>query len=74
MNASQGQMNRVDRARFVESGEARDDSPSWNLGRVKQGDTIRDGGTPNAVVGRWYERYGAGTVLGRTGSTTRRSR
>ena len=44
MNASQGQMNRVDRTRLVESGGARDDSPSWNLGRAKQGDTIRVGG------------------------------
>ena len=31
-------------------------------------------GTPYAVVGRWYERYGAGTGLGLTGSTSRRSR
>ena len=41
MNASHDQMDRVDRARLVESGGARDDSPSRNLGRVKQGDTIR---------------------------------
>ena len=47
MNASQGQMDRVDRVRVVESGGTRDDSPSWNLGRVKQGDTIRvDGMSP----------------------------
>ena len=39
MNASHDQMDRVDRARLVESGGARDDSPSWNLGRVKQVDT-----------------------------------
>ena len=38
---SHDQMDRVDGARLVESGGARDDSPSWNLGRVKQGDTIR---------------------------------
>ena len=41
MNASHDQMDRVDRARLVESGGARDDKPSWNLGRVKQGDTMR---------------------------------
>ena len=47
MNASHDQMDRVDRACLVESGGARDDSPSWNLGRVKQGDTIRvDGASP----------------------------
>ena len=38
-------MDRVDRARLMESCGARDDSPSWNRGRVKQGDTIREGGT-----------------------------
>ena len=31
MNASHDQMDRVDRARLVESGGARDDSPSRNL-------------------------------------------
>ena len=45
MNASHDQTDRVDRARLVESCGARDDSPSWNLGRVKQGDTIRADGT-----------------------------
>ena len=44
MNASHDQMDRVDRARLVESSGARDDSPSWNLGRVTQDDTIRVGG------------------------------
>ena len=53
MNASHDQMDRVDRARLVESGGARDDSPSWNLGRVKQGDTIRvDGGSPRGSRGK----------------------
>ena len=47
MNASHDQMDRVDPARWVESGGARDDSQSWNVGRVKQGDTIRvDGASP----------------------------
>ena len=44
VNSIHDQMDRVDRARLVESGGARDDSPSWNLGRVKQGDTIRADG------------------------------
>ena len=47
MDASQDQMDRVDRARLVESCGAREDSPSWNLGRAKQGDTIQvDGASP----------------------------
>ena len=47
MNASHDQMDLVDRARLVESGGARDDSPSWILDRAKQGDTIRvDGASP----------------------------
>ena len=41
MSASHDQTDPVDRARCVESCGARDDSPSWNLGRAKQGDTIR---------------------------------
>ena len=53
MNGSHDQMDRVDRARLVESGGARDDSPSWNLGRVKQGDTIRvDGASPRGSRGK----------------------
>ena len=35
MDASHDQMDRVDRARLVESCGAHDDSPSWNLGRAK---------------------------------------
>ena len=46
-NASQGQMDHVHRSRLVESGGARDDSPSWNLSRAKQGNTIQvDGVSP----------------------------
>ena len=45
MDASHDQMDRVDRARLVESCGARDDSPSRNVGRAKQGDTIRVDGT-----------------------------
>ena len=45
MDAGPNQLDRVDRARLVESGGGRDDSPSWNLGRVKQGDAIRAGST-----------------------------
>ena len=45
MDASHDLPDRVDRARLVESRGARDDSPSWNLGRAKQGDTIRVDGT-----------------------------
>ena len=41
MNASHDLADSVDQARLVRSGGARDDSPSWNLGRAKQGDTIR---------------------------------
>ena len=41
MGKSRDQLDRVDRARLVESGGARDDSASWNLGRAKQGDAIR---------------------------------
>ena len=41
MDASHDQMDRVGRARLVESCGSRDDSPSWNLGRVQQDDTIR---------------------------------
>ena len=53
MNASHDQMDRVDRARLVESGGARDDSPSWNLGCVKQGDTIPvDGASPQGSRGK----------------------
>ena len=53
MNASHDQMDRVDRARLVEHGGARDDSPSWNLGLVEQGDTIRvDGVSPRGVKGK----------------------
>ena len=45
MGASHDRMDRVDRARLVESCGARDDSPSWNPGCARQGDTIREGGT-----------------------------
>ena len=45
VESSHDQMDRVDRARLVESCGARDDCPSWNLGRAKQGDTIRVNGT-----------------------------
>ena len=41
MDARRHQLDRVDRACLVESGGARDDSLSWNLSRVKQGDAIR---------------------------------
>ena len=41
MDASHDLSERVDQARLLESGGACDDSPSWNLGRAKQGDTIR---------------------------------
>ena len=44
MNASHDLSDSVDRARLVRSGGARDDSPSWNLGRAKQGGTIREDG------------------------------
>ena len=44
MDASHDQMDRVDRPRLVESCGARDDSPSWNPGRAKQGDSPRGRG------------------------------
>ena len=73
MNASHDQMDRVDRARLVESGGARDDSPSWNLGRVKQGDTIRvDSASPRRsrargreAVREWVLQSAASTRLSR---------
>ena len=53
MNANHDQMDRVDRARLVESGGARDDSASWNLDRVNQGDTLRaDGASPRGAKGK----------------------
>ena len=45
MNASDDQTDHDDRARLVDSCGARDDSPSSNLVRAKQGDTIRVDGT-----------------------------
>ena len=58
MNASQGQMDHVDRSRLAESRGARDDSPSWNLGRAKQGDTIQvDGMNPRY---RWQKLGASG--------------
>ena len=45
MNASHDLTDHVDRARLVDSCGARDDSPSWNLDRAKQGDKIREDGT-----------------------------
>ena len=41
MDASRDQLDRVDRSRLVDSGGSHDDSLSWNLSRVKQGDAIR---------------------------------
>ena len=38
-------MDRAHRTHVVESGGARDDSPSWNLGRAKLNDTLRADGT-----------------------------
>ena len=38
--------------RWLESGGARDDSPSWNLGLVKQGNTIRVDGPVHGVQGQ----------------------
>ena len=62
MNANEGQMDRVDRARLVEFGGARDDSPSWNLGRAKQGDTMRvDGMSPRALRQKWVLQSAAST-------------
>ena len=52
MNASHDQTDHVDRVRLVESCGARDESPSWNLGRAQQGDTIRVGGTSPRVRGQ----------------------
>ena len=45
MDASRDQLDCVDRSRLVESGWARDDSLSWNLSHVKQGDAIRGDST-----------------------------
>ena len=52
INASRDQTEHVDRARLVESCGARDDSPSWNLGREKQGNTIRVNGMGSQARGR----------------------
>ena len=54
MDANHDQTDHVYRSRLVESFGARDDSPSWNLGSEKQGDTIRvDGTSP-----RWSRARG----------------
>ena len=48
---------------MVESGGASDDSPSWNLGRVKQGDTIReDGASPRESRARGREGVQEGVL------------
>ena len=72
MNASHDQMDRVDRARLVRSGGARDDSPSWNLGRVKQGDTIRVDG-PSPLVSRARGREGVREWVLQNATSTRPS-
>ena len=51
MDASHDLSERVDQARLLESGGACD-SPSWNLGRAKQGDTIRVDGTSSRGRGQ----------------------
>ena len=50
MNASHDQTDRVDRARLVESCGERN-SPSWNLGRAQQGDTVRVDGMGSRAQG-----------------------
>ena len=46
---SHDRMDRVNRTRLVESSGARDDSPSWNVGRAEQGGTIQaDGRSPRS--------------------------
>ena len=75
MNASHDQMDRVDRARLVESGGARDDSPSWNLGRVKQGGTIRvDGASPRGSRARGREGIQEGVLQSATSTRPSRER
>ena len=51
-NSSNDQMDRVDRARLVDSCGARDDSPSRNLGPARQGDTVRVGGASRRSPGQ----------------------
>ena len=75
MNASHDQMDRVDRARVAESGGARDDSPSWNLGRSKQGETIRvDGACPQGSRARVREGVREGVLQGATSTRPSRER
>ena len=75
MNASHDQMDRVDRARLVQSGGARDDSRSWNLGRVKQGDTIRvDGADPRGSRARGREGVREWVLQGATSTRPSRER
>ena len=61
MNASHDLSDSVDRARLVRSGGARDDSPSWNLGRAKQGVTIRVDGMSSGVKGKGVFQSAAST-------------
>ena len=75
MNASHDQMDRVGRARLVESGGARDDSPSWNLGRVKEGDTTRlDGASPRGSRARGREGVREGVLQSATSTRPSRER
>ena len=75
MNASHDQMDRADRTRLVESGGARDDNPSWNLCRVKQGDTIRlDGASPRGPRARGREGVQEGVLQSATSTRPSRER
>ena len=75
MNAIHDQMDRVDRGRLVESGGARDDSPSWNLRSVKQGDTIRaDGASPRGSRARGREGVREGVLQSATSTRPSRER
>ena len=63
MNASHDLSDSVDRARLVRSGGARDDSPSWNLGGAKQGDTIIvDGMSPQGRGQKGVKKYEQGVL------------
>ena len=76
MNASHDQMDRVDRARLAKSCGSCDDSPSWNLGRVKQGGHSPevDGTGPQGSRARGREGVREGVLQSATSTKLSRER
>ena len=59
---------------MVESCGAHDDSPSWNLGRAKQGDTIRVDGTSSRGRGQEDVKESEKVEVLQSATSTRPSR